>query len=42
MRSNAKTVAEYLKEVPEKRISVIKKLRQLCKNYLPEHEEHVL
>ena len=39
MKSNAKTVDEYLKEVPEKRIPAIKKLRQLCENYLPEHEE---
>ena len=39
MKSNSKTVDEYLKEVPEKRISAIKKLRQLCVEHLPEHEE---
>jgi len=39
MKSNGKTVDEYLKEVPEKRISAIKKLRQLCVTHLSEYEE---
>ena len=39
MRSNAKSVDEYLEEIPETRISAIKKLRQMCVEYLPDHEE---
>ena len=39
MKSNRKTVDEYLKEIPEKRVLALKKLRQLCEKHLPEHEE---
>ena len=39
MKSNAKTVEEYLTQVPEKRIEALKKLRQLCLENLPDHEE---
>jgi uncharacterized protein YdhG (YjbR/CyaY superfamily) len=39
MKSEAKTVGDYLLEVPEKRIQAINKLRRLCLKHLPEHEE---
>jgi len=39
MKSDAKTVDDYLIQVPEKRISALKKLRELCLEYLPTHEE---
>ena len=39
MKSEAKTVGEYLLEIPEKRMQALNKLRQLCLTYLPEYEE---
>jgi uncharacterized protein YdhG (YjbR/CyaY superfamily) len=42
MKSEAKTVDEYLTQVPEKRVAAIKKLRQLCLENLPEHEESMV
>ena len=42
MKSGAKTVSEYLNEVPDERISVLKELRALCLTYLPDHEECVV
>ena len=39
MKSEAKTVADYVLEVPEKRINAMKKIRDLCLNYLPDYEE---
>lgn len=39
MKSQAKNVLEYLKEVPEERMSTLKKIRELCLLHLPEHEE---
>ena len=39
MKSNESTVDNYLKEVPEKRIQTLIKLRQLCIRHLPDHEE---
>jgi uncharacterized protein YdhG (YjbR/CyaY superfamily) len=42
MKSNAKTVDEYLTQVPEKRISALKKIRQLCLENLPNHEESMI
>lgn len=42
MKSEAKTVGDYVLEVPEKRIQAIGKLRQLCLNHLPEYEESMV
>ncbi|MCP3929776.1 MAG: DUF1801 domain-containing protein [Bacteroidetes bacterium] len=42
MKSEAKTVGDYLLEVPEKRIQALNKLRQLCLKHLPEHEESMV
>jgi uncharacterized protein YdhG (YjbR/CyaY superfamily) len=39
MKSNAKSVNDYLTQIPEKRVSALKKLRELCLEYLPDHEE---
>lgn len=39
MISDAKTVDEYMQQVPEKRIPALKKLRQLCLTSLPDHDE---
>ena len=39
MKSEAKDVSEYLKEVPEKRISALNRIRELCLTHLPNHEE---
>ena len=39
MISEAKTVADYLIEIPEKRLQALHKLRQLCIEHLPEYEE---
>lgn len=39
MKSEAKTVGDYLSEAPEKRIKALTKLRQLCLKYLPGYEE---
>ena len=39
MKSQAKKVLEYLKEVPEERVSTLKKIRELCLTHLPKHEE---
>jgi len=41
MKSNESTVDNYLKEVPEKRIQTLIKLRQLCISHLPDHEENM-
>ncbi len=42
MKSEAKTVGDYLLEIPEKRSQALNKLRQLCLKYLSEHEESML
>lgn len=42
MKSSAKTVDDYLTEIPEKRISALKKIRQLCLENLPDHEESMV
>lgn len=39
MQSDAKTVTEYLLEVPEERLVVIKKLRALCRKHLKGFKE---
>lgn len=39
MKSEAKTVGDYLVEIPKKRIQALNKLRQLCLKHLPEYEE---
>jgi uncharacterized protein YdhG (YjbR/CyaY superfamily) len=39
MKSYETSVDDYLKEVPEKRISVLTKIRQLCLSHLPDHDE---
>ncbi len=39
MISDAKTVTDYLNEVPEKRKAVLVKLRNLCKSILVGYEE---
>jgi uncharacterized protein YdhG (YjbR/CyaY superfamily) len=39
MQSKAKTVAEYLKEVPEDRREALIRLRKLCKTLLSKHDE---
>ena len=39
MISEAKTVAVYLREVPEDRRAVLRRRRALCRELLPEHEE---
>ncbi|GJM27701.1 MAG: hypothetical protein DHS20C17_03360 [Cyclobacteriaceae bacterium] len=42
MKSEAKTVEDYLRQIPEKRVSALKKLRNLCLKYLPDHEESMV
>jgi len=39
MKSEAKTVDDYLKEVAEERVSALNQLRKLCQKHLPDHEE---
>ena len=39
MQSQAKTVTEYLLEVPQERLAVLKKLRALCRKHLKGFEE---
>ncbi len=39
MKSEAKDVTDYLKEVPEKRLEALKKLRALCQENLQGYEE---
>lgn len=39
MKSEAKNVSEYLKEVPKVRTDALNKIRELCLIYLPNHEE---
>ncbi len=39
MKSDAKTVTDYLTTVPEKRVSALTKLRELCLDHLPGYEE---
>ena len=39
MKSEAKTVDEYLREVPEKRKPALTRLREICIEYLPNYEE---
>jgi uncharacterized protein YdhG (YjbR/CyaY superfamily) len=41
MKSTAKSVDDYFQEVPEARLDVMKKLRELAKKYLPNHEENM-
>ncbi len=42
MKSEAKTVGEYLLEIPEKRIQALNKLRELCLKHLPDYEESMV
>ncbi|MCF3109302.1 DUF1801 domain-containing protein [Niabella sp. CC-SYL272] len=42
MQSKAKTVSDYLKEIPEERLSAIEKLRNLIRRHLPEGYEEVM
>ena len=39
MQSDAANVSEYLKEVPEDRLSALTQIRLLCREHLPEFEE---
>jgi len=39
MQSDATTVVEYLKEVPDDRLSALIQLRELCQEHLAEFEE---
>jgi len=39
MKSEAKNVSEYLKEVPEERTTALNKIRELCLTHLPDHQE---
>ena len=39
MQSDAKTVTEYLLEVPEERLATLKKLRALCRKHLKGFKE---
>lgn len=39
MKSEAKNVSEYLKEVPQERVVALNKIRELCLLHLPNHEE---
>jgi len=39
MKSDAKTVEDYLLDIPENRIRALNELRQLCLKHLPEYEE---
>jgi uncharacterized protein YdhG (YjbR/CyaY superfamily) len=39
MKSEAKSVSEYLNEVPDERLPTIAQLRKLCQEYLTEFEE---
>jgi uncharacterized protein YdhG (YjbR/CyaY superfamily) len=42
MKSEAKTVEDYLSQIPEKKVSALKKLRNLCLKHLPDHEESLV
>lgn len=42
MKSNAKTVAAYLKELPKDRMNVLKKFRELCLAILVGYEESMM
>ena len=39
MKSDAKTVGDYLLDIPENRKPALNKLRELCLEHLPEYEE---
>jgi uncharacterized protein YdhG (YjbR/CyaY superfamily) len=39
VKSEAKNVTDYLKEVPQERILALNKIRELCLTYLRNHEE---
>ena len=39
MQSDAKTVSEYLDEVPEERIIAVTQIRKLCQEHLTDFEE---
>jgi uncharacterized protein YdhG (YjbR/CyaY superfamily) len=39
MQSDAKTVSEYLKEVPQERTAALAHIRELCQEHLPEFDE---
>ena len=39
MKSDSKSVDDYLTQIPKKRISALKKLRQLCLEHLADYEE---
>jgi len=41
MTSDAKSVTDYLKDVPENRKAALTKLRQLCKEVLNGYEENM-
>ena len=42
MKSEARTVGDYLLEVPEKRVQALNKLRLLCLTHLPDYEESMV
>ena len=42
MKSDAKTVEEYLTQVPEKRLGALQKIRHLGLKNLPDHEESMV
>jgi len=39
MKSEAKSIDEYLTQIPEKRVNALKQLRTLCKEVLVGYEE---
>ena len=39
MKSDAKTVDDYLTQIPHKRVAALTKLRKLCLDHLPGYEE---
>jgi len=39
MKSEAKSVDEYLTHAPEKRLDALNRIRELCLTHLPDHEE---
>ena len=42
MKSEAKTVEEYMTQVPEGRQEALIKIRQLCLKWLPDHHENMI
>ena len=39
MQSKAKSVDDYLQEVPQERLEAMRRLRALCREFLHDHEE---